>query len=604
MRFFAKGRNHMKFIDYIKAVPKYPAMKPEDFRARIKINLITNFTDEILKNLLIGVGLYQGIYPSVRTMPYKQYHVRLKNDRDELYEHEPDITFVLFHASPLKDSEFRSRQHFEEVLIDIERYAEKVSGTVVISAFPISYHGAYGNLFHEGPLLKLVSEYNERLQALAKRLPNGMWFDTNRLVHRIGEAHAFDARSLYAFDVPFTHEFMTVLAEDWLAHARALLGESKKVIVLDLDNTLWGGIVGELGSEGIALGPDYPGNAFVNFQRALLDFYERGIILAVVSKNNLEDAMGAFEKNPYMVLTEKHFSAIRANWNDKADNIIDIAKELNVGTDSMVFIDDDPVSRFAVKSRLPEVIVPDFSLPPEEYARTLYEMDWFHQLSLTDEDRQKGKMYAEERQRKTVANVAKDMKEYIAELGMVILFRINSEDSIPRISQLALKTNQYNLTTKRYTEADIRKLVEGGALIFSANVSDKFGDYGMVMLAIVTPGSEKGEMVLDSFLMSCRVMGRGVECRFIDAVIRELVRRGITKLHASFVSTAKNKPAETFLPDHGFKMATVAADSSYELDIPAYLKHPCKKVNKAIKIEQWKSLNRSSLPSSESPPKK
>jgi FkbH-like protein len=468
----------MNFLDYIAYVPRLKDAPKDEAAPRAKINLVTNFTDDILKNVLAGVCLHHGVRPDILSMPYKQYHVQFKNPASELYAHAPDVSFLFFAATPFKESEFRSRVHFEELLSDIERYAEKISGTVVLTGFTTSYHGAYGNLFREGPQFQLLEEYNRDLRALAARLPNAIWFDADRLVHLMGEAHVFDLRALYAFDVPFTHEFMARLAEEWFALFRALRGGAKKALILDLDNTLWGGVVGELGPLGIALGPDYPGNAFVNFQRALLDFYERGILLAINSKNNLDDVMEVFEKNPHMILKEKHFAAIRANWDDKAANILSIAEELNIGTDSMVFLDDNPVERFAVQSQLPEIAVPDFSLPPEEYARTLYGLDWFHQLSLTDEDRQKGRMYAEERQRKSVQSAAKDVTQYIAELQIEIAVQMNAENILPRLSQLTQKTNQFNLATKRYAEHDIQALIEDGALAFSGEVKDRFGEYG------------------------------------------------------------------------------------------------------------------------------
>ena len=290
------------------------------------------------------------------------------------------------------------------------------SGTVLF--FPIRQRT--GIFSRHSPFFTLVEEYNKRLEELAAELPNLIVFDTNRLVHLLGEKQTFDARGTHAFDIPFTSEFMAMLAEEWTAYVRALMGKTKKCIVLDLDNTLWGGVVGELGPTGIALGPDYPGSAFVAFQHALLDFYERGIILAINSKNNLEDVLEVFKKNSAMVLKEEHFSAIRANWNDKADNLIDIAKELNIGLESMVFFDDDILNRNIVRGRLPEVTVPEFSLPPEDYVKTLYALDVFNQFSLTEEDTKKGKMYAEERQRKQVMKGAKGLDDYIKELNIVM----------------------------------------------------------------------------------------------------------------------------------------------------------------------------------------
>jgi FkbH-like protein len=579
----------MNSLDYLKRASRFAELAPADFGRTVKINLITNFTDDILKNVFAGVNLCNAVYPVIHKTPYRQYHLELKNDASALFTTEPDLTFIFFDINPFEESAFKSSQdHFDEILADLEGYCKKITGTVVFNHFVVSYQGAYGNLFRQSPFFNLVHDYNRKIDELADRTPNLMAFDTNRIVHLLGEANVFDLRGLYAFDIPFTQEFMTVLAEEWFTFVRALYGGVKKCIVLDLDNTLWGGVVGELGPHGIALGPDYPGNAFMNFQRALLDFYNRGIVLAINSKNNLEDVREVFEKNPNMVLKENHFAAIRANWEEKAQNIESIAQELNIGTESMVFFDDDRFQREMMRDQHPEVGVPDFSIPPEDYAWTLYALDVFNQPSLTEEDLQKGKMYAEERQRKEILKTTKDMREYIAELGIGIRVTLNDERLIPRISQLTQKTNQFNVTTKRYSEGDIRKLIEGGARVFSGNVSDKFGDYGTVILAIALPDSPaKGDVTIDTFLMSCRVMGRGVECRFLDYLVDKFCEEGFIKLHGSFVPTAKNKSAENFFTEHGFKESKtkeVGVGTSYILSFAEYAERPCVKVNKAITI--------------------
>ena len=573
----------MESLAYLKKAAGYDKVSPDDFSARMKVTILTDFTDDVLKNLFVGAMLSQDIYPVVYKVPYRQYYFELKNSASELYANNPNLTLIFFGTNPFKDSELRvSRDHFERILEDIERYAKATRGIIVMNSFVVSYRGAYGNMAGKGAFFNLIQEYNKRLEELSGRVPNLVILDTNRLVHKLGEKNVFDLRGLYAFDMPFTHEFMTALAEEWTAYARALLGKTKKCIVLDLDNTLWGGIVGELGPLGIALGPDYPGNAFINFQRALLDFYNRGIILAIASKNNPEDADEVFEKNPNMVLKEENFSAVRINWDDKVENIQDIAKELNIGVDSMVFLDDDPLNRALVRERLPGISVPEFSIPPEEYSEKLYDLDLFHQLSLTEEDTRRGRMYAEERQRKKVMASAKSMDEYIKELGIVMSISVNEPAIIPRLAQLTQKTNQFNLTTKRYAEHDIKKFTDGGDFVFAATVADKFGDYGTVIEAIVTKDAKSAHSAtLDTFLMSCRVMGRGVECAFMDRVIRNLHARGITTLRASFVPTAKNKPAESFLADHGFSKSGPAG---YALDILEYLRKPCPKLSKAITI--------------------
>ncbi len=574
----------MRSLDYIKKAAAYPSLDPKDFSAEIAATILTDFTDDVLAKLFIGAMLARDIYPSLSRVPYRQYPFALKDPESRLFQAGSAVTFMFFGMNPFKDSALReSHEHFEAILGDIERYAGSQNGTVIVNSCIVSYYGPYGNIPDRNDFFQRAREYNERLAELASRVPRVHIIDTNRIVHRIGEDRTFDLRGLYAFDIPFTQEFMTAIAEEWAAYAQALLGRTRKCIVLDLDNTLWGGVVGELGARGIALGPDYPGNAFVNFQRALLDLSRRGIILAIASKNNPADAIEAFRENPYMVLTEDHFSAMRIDWNDKADNIKAIAEELNIGVDSMVFLDDDPLNRAMVRERLPGIAVPEFSLPPEQYAKALYDLDLFHQLSVTEEDAQRGRMYAEERKRKKAMESAKSVDDYIAELGIEIRTSMNEPSLIPRISQLTLKTNQFNLTTRRYAEHDVERMIGEGGLAISGHVVDKFGDYGTVIAAIVLPDRAPRHAVLDIFLMSCRVMGRGVECTFMDHVLRVLHERGFSHLRAEFIPTLKNKPAEGFLLTHGFS----ATEHGYILDISAYIAAPCSKVSKTVSITPY-----------------
>src|SRR5258708_895317 len=419
----------MEFLDYIKESSRYATLDPNNFVTSAKINLITNFTDDILKNLLTGVTLANGIYPIIYQTPYKQYHFELKNPEAKLHTTEPDVTFVFFNAEPFNDSEFREQSHFNEILYDIERYAGNSKGIVVLGEFILS--GDDNNK-------EALREYNAKFAALAEKMPNVLVFDTSGIIGISEKDEIFNSRALEAFDIPFTHEFMVLLAEAWFSYVRALKGMAKKSIVLDLDNTLWGGVVGEVGANGVTLGPDGPGKAFVSFQRALLDLHDRGIILAINSKNNEEDVAEVFQKNPHMVLKEEHFAAKRINWNEKAENLAEIAKELNIGTESMVFIDDDPVHRHLVKTRFPEVTVPDLPLEPEGYVHTLRRAHLFPKVSLTEEDRKRGQMYADERKRKEIKGTTKTLDEYIKELGIVTKVSMNDELLIPRLAQLKI----------------------------------------------------------------------------------------------------------------------------------------------------------------------
>jgi FkbH-like protein len=336
-----------------------------------------------------------------------------------------------------------------------------------------------------------------------------------------------------------------------MAYVQTQRGKIYKCIVLDLDNTLWGGVIGEVGPLGVKLGHEYPGNAFREFQRTILDFYNRGIILAINSRNNPGDVDEVFEKNKNMVLKKSHFASIVANWNNKAENLKIIAKELNIGLDSLVFIDDDAMNRDLVKTELPQVFVPDWNIPPEEYVKRLLDIEAFHSMGLTEEDKERGKMYAAERERKEIVSDSSNLGSYLKTLEVEIDVHLNNSNQIPRLSQLTQKTNQFNLTTERLTESDVTKKIKNGAMFFSGDVKDKFGPYGITVLAIIE--KDKKNYKLSNFLMSCRVMGRRVEEAFMSSILKELSKKKINELDAKFIVSPKNSPASSFLKDIGGK---------------------------------------------------
>jgi FkbH-like protein len=541
----------MDTADYLSLANSYKDTDRQHYSRSIKINLVTNFTDQVLERFLTGLCLENGIYPEILTVPYKQYDFYLADRNSGLYIRKADITYIFFDANIYNRSPFtiEGGQHFNEIFSHLENFIAAQKNVVVINNFILPYHSQYGNLFLQNKLFNQIVAYNDKLRILSLSLSNLYLFDTNRLLSRFGEKHARDLRGLYAFDMPFSNDFLLLVAREWFSYIQVQLGTMTKCIVVDLDNTLWGGVVGELGAENISLGPQYPGIAFQNFQRALLECYNRGILLAVNSKNNEADVDEVFQKNRHMILSRDNFATVRINWDLKSNNLLSIAEELNIGVDSLVFIDDDPVNREIVRENLPNVLVPDFSLPPELYVDTLFSLPIFNQFKLTDEDKEKGLMYEQEKQRKEVRSNSVNIADYISRLDLKLIVTCNDMSLIPRLSQLSFKTNQFNLTTKRYSETAIADLMSRG-FVYAGDVCDKFGSYGITVMAILVRMQDVAD--LDVFLMSCRVMGRGVETEFISYVIEDMKKKGVTKMTASFIPTTKNVPAKDFLANAGF----------------------------------------------------
>ena len=559
----------METLDYLRLEREHQRERADGFSATITINILTNFTDDMVRRLLVGMCLSEDIYPDTWVAPYKQYHFLLQAKESPLYKRDADITFVLFDLNPYLESEFTSREHFQNILDNLSILCGEHKGIVVAASFLQPTAARYGLKKQQGRLWELVSQYNAALAELCERTENMYFLDTNALAQGLDERKIRDMRNLYAFDMPFAQEFCVALSAQWLSYIKARLGQVKKCLVLDLDNVLWGGVVGEVGPLGIAIGPDYPGNAFRALQRAAIDLYERGVILAINSKNNIADVLEVFEKNPHMLLKLDHFAAVRINWEDKTDNLRSLADELNIGLDSMVFLDDDAVNREMVRTVLPQVLVPDFSLAPEEYAITLLSLSVFDSLSVTAEDKERNRMYAQERQRKEALSSATTMEEYLRKLDIVVRIVRNSEEVIARASQLTLKTNQFNLTTRRYTEQDIRSLMREGSVIYTADVRDSYGNYGITNVAIVQFVGDTA--IVDSFLMSCRVFGRGAEFALMEQIVADAKERDIHKIIAHFIPTTKNDPAKDFLPALGYAEVGTEGDVRvFALDALAY----------------------------------
>jgi FkbH-like protein len=343
----------------------------------------------------------------------------------------------------------------------------------------------------------------------------------------------------------------------------------RKCIVLDLDNSLWGGVVGEDGLEGLRLGQEGIGRAYVEFQMELLNLYRKGILLAVCSKNNPEDALAVIRRHPDMQLREENFAAIRINWEDKAANVRALAEELNIGLDSLVFIDDSPVERSRIRQAAPEVLVPDWPADPAEYKMALLRLSasHFYKLAITAEDTRRGDVYKAQAERRKLAESASSLEDFYRSLQMRAKIGLADSFTIPRIAQLSQKTNQFNLTTRRYTEAEITTLShDPDSAIWWLNLTDQFGPNGIVGVLILRRQSPD-TWLIDTFLLSCRVMGRTVEDAFLAVVAREL---GDVTLIGEFRPTSKNHPVRELYPRLGFRLLRQANDADFwELKLAA-----------------------------------
>ncbi len=334
----------------------------------------------------------------------------------------------------------------------------------------------------------------------------------------------------------------------------------KKCLVLDLDNTLWGGVIGEDGIDNIALALTPPGNSFVAFQQAISDHYDRGVILAINSRNNPEDALQVIRTHPNMILKEHHFAAMRINWNDKAQNLRELAQELNIGLDSMVFLDDDQTNRELVRALVPEVEVPDLPTDFSKYTQFLNSLDYFPKEAVTDEDKMRGNLYVTERLRKEEEKAHASKEEFLASLNLELHFYEDDKESLSRLSQMTDKTNQFNIDKQPFTEAEISSFIDSSThKVFHAKLSDKFGDYGIVIFAMVHITGSVWH--IQSLLMSCRVFGRYIEDAFLSELLKRAFKEGAERVTINFRETEKNMPARDFIQSRFADKAILRADA-------------------------------------------
>jgi FkbH-like protein len=377
--------------------------------------------------------------------------------------------------------------------------------------------------------------------------------DIDSVFSSIGINECRDLRHFHTSKTLYTIEFFRKYTETVLPAFQAVNGKTKKVLVLDCDNTLWGGIIGEDGEAGIQMSDaTVKGKIFKEIQTILLGMQKEGVLLALCSKNNEEDVNRILNHHPDILITDKHLVSKKINWQDKASNIAEMAGELNLGLDSFVFIDDSNFEVGLVRQELPMVEVVQVPVNLSEYPLLLKELKMlFFSLNNTDEDKNKTAMYLQERQRKEQLKVHDSIDNYLASLGLSLSIQWNQEISVPRAAQMTQKTNQFNLTTKRYTESDIVRMLddpEYEIAVFS--VSDHYGDYGVTGMSIIH--IKNSTTIIDSLLMSCRVIGRNVELAFFDELVKILLNKNIKTILGSYRSTPKNKQVEAFYDGLGF----------------------------------------------------
>jgi len=535
-----------------------------------RIAILRSFTVEPLVPLLRASAFCYGIDVTVSIGDFNAYAQEILDENSALYAFNPhtailavrigDIApdlwqgYTALTPTAVESASERVRSSFEE-WIRIFRRRSQAALLVHTLEQPIRPAAGVLDFQLEGGQSEAIRLINRQLQRIVSQQRGVYLLDYDALLARRGRTHSFDQRKYLMARLPFSAESLMDLPREWLRFLFPLTGKTAKALVVDLDNTLWGGIIGEDGITGIKLGSEYPGAAYQELQRAMLDLLKRGILLAICSKNNPADAMEVLEKHPGMLLRPRDFAAMRISWNDKAQGLREIAKELNIGIDSLAFLDDNPFEREQVRASLPEVIVITLPADALEYAATVRDCPVFERLTLSAEDQQRTAIYAEQRERSQAQQRFQSKEDFYRFLEQEAEIAPVSPATLARIAQLTQKTNQFNLTTRRYAEQQISEMSASPEYqVVSIRVRDLYGDQGLVGMAITRDQAETCE--IDTLLLSCRVIGRTVETALLSYLAQNAASRGLRRLTGRFIPSKKNTPAKDFYAQHGFRLAS------------------------------------------------
>jgi FkbH-like protein len=537
---------------------------------RIKIALLSSFTIDPLAIYLDVKSRLARLHPEIYVVPFNQYQQEIIDKNSGLYTFKPDIIILAVQAEALVNENFypeylklhdveqpqtKILNRFQALLLTL---TSRTDALVLVNNFIVPSFTPFGILDNKADngFRSFFHKLNHELAELYRNSSQVYVVDLEAAAGKHGKSRCVDPKLHYRVSFLFSESFLPVIADEYMGYIKALKNLTRKCIVIDLDNVIWGGIIGEDGTEGIQLGSYSPGNAYKDFQRILLSHYNRGVLLAINSKNNPGDALKVIREHPHMLLREKHFAAMRINWQNKVQNMVELAKEINIGLDSMAFIDDNPREREQMKQALPQVLVVDMPASPFLYRQTLENLNDFNILTLTEEDKKRGEMYRARKRREALRETIGSVEDLLKSLEMKVVIKHADDYSLPRIVRMVNKTNQFNLTTRRYTNAEVRKMkaTKNEFEIYSMQVIDKFGDEGIVGMAIIRKKSTL--WTLDSFILSCRVIGRKVETALLARILADAKKLGVLVIIGEYIPTQKNAPVKNFYSSHGFEELT------------------------------------------------
>ena len=563
--------------------PSFPELKKNlkkdttGFR-EAKLAVLGNCATQLLSQALRGYAYELKIVLNVFDADYDQLEPQTLDPNSELFTFEPNYILIQLCSEKLQlefcDLSPEEQESFaDRVMARIQEYWRRIEARTKAPILQFDFieidDGVFGNfgLKTQKSFLYQIRKLNMLFSEAASKDKQVFPIALNSLSAQVGRDAFFDPQLFYIAKMPIQVDFLPQIAKRVFDTVEALAGHFRKCAVLDLDNTLWGGVVGDDGMEGIRIGELKDGKIYSDLQRYFKALRNRGILLAVCSKNEYDAAIRPFREHPEMVLREDDFVMFVANWEDKASNIRRIRETLNIGMDSIVFIDDNPFERNAVRSQIADLTVPDLPPEPEKYLDFLRKSNLFETVSVSGEDAKRTQQYREEAQRTESSATFASYNEYLQSLEMVAEAKPFDEFHFARIAQLTQRSNQFNLRTVRYTESDIKRIAEDDRFItLYFTLRDKFGDHGLISVVILKK-RDNGTLFVDEFLMSCRVLKRGMEEFIINKIVSTAKENGFTLVEGEYIRTQKNAMVAQLYTQHGF---TNCGNGIFHADPNAY----------------------------------
>ena len=543
----------------------------------IKVAILGDTATQFLSQAIRGMGYEKEFDLQIWEADFNQIERQVYDLNSELYEFHPEIVIVfqsshklLGKYNKIKNQEHNSLATNEMELIEnlYSNLTENLNAKIIYYNYTEIDDAVFGNYANaiESSFLFQLRKLNYELMHFAARNANLFLCDLSSIHNQVGKLNFFQPSVYINTEMVLNIDVLPLIADKTLALISAMNGKFKKCVILDLDNTTWGGIIGDDGIENIQIGSLGIGKAFSEFQYWIKKLKNRGIIVAVCSKNTESVAREPFEKHPEMVLKMEDIAVFVANWENKADNIRNIQSILNIGFDSMVFLDDNPFERNMVRENLPDVCVPELPEDPADYLEYLYELNLFETVSFSNEDAERTKLYQIEAQRNSVQKKFANEDDFLKNLDMISLVEPFTKFNTPRVSQLSQRSNQFNLRTVRYGDADIERLsTDSNYFTFAFTLEDKFGDNGLICVIILQKESPK-VLFIDTWFMSCRVLKRGMEHFVLNTLVETAKENGFTTLKGEYLQTPKNE----MVKDHYLNLGFKENNTFWELDINSY----------------------------------